>query len=143
MLNGINEYQPQKPKPMKRSNKSVIAAIALLAFACGSKESDMRPEGSLANSSTQMEMPAAPPMSGKKDAGAAGNTEEADKSATTPVFERKLIKNGDVSFKTKSITDTKKQIQAALIAYKGYIAKENAFDYSNNPSEELVVRRCV
>ena len=128
---------------MKPGNKSIIAAIALMVLSCGSsKESDIRPEGLLANSSTEMEAPPPPPapMSGKKDAGVAGNASANERTEQSAVFERKLIKNGDVSFKTKSIIDTKKLIQSVLSVYEGYIAKENAFDYSHNPSEELVVR---
>lgn len=125
---------------MKNLNKSIITALAIVLIACSSKESDMRPEGALANSKTHMEMPAMETESGKNLAGSAGNNMQADKTATIPVFERKLIKNGDVSFKTKSIVDTKKQIQLALLSFNGYIAKENAYDYSQNPSEELTVR---
>ena len=114
--------------------------MAILVIACSTKDSHPA-ESTLADGkmNSEMEMAPASPSSGKKDAGFAGTANEQDKPVVS-VAERKLIKNGDVSFKTKSIVETKKQIQAVLTTYEGYIAKENAFDYSHNPSEELVVR---
>lgn len=76
---------------------------------------------------------------------AAGSVEgtqknKAESSNIALAAERKLIKNGSVSFKTKKLSDTKQAIQKALKQFNGYIAKEDAYDYSDNPSEELVVR---
>lgn len=120
---------------MKVISKSLIAAISLAILACSSaKENDSRDV--IAGSNLEM-APTSP-------AGGEGKKSEADAAGTVqtsvPVVERKLIKNGDVWFKTKSIGETKQQIQAALNAVNGYIAKENAYDYSENPSEELTVR---
>lgn len=126
---------------MKNRSKSIIIAVAFFAFGCGSnKERDGGIESTLANSVSSLEMPAAPSVSGEKESGVAGDATKGGNSTTIPIFERKLIKNGDVSFKTKSLTETKKQIQSALLAVNGYVSKENGFDYSQNASEELIVR---
>lgn len=60
--------------------------------------------------------------------------------AEVKITEQKLIKNGSISFETKSIKDTKAFLQKAILKYKGYISNENIQDYRTNPTEMLVVR---
>lgn len=47
-------------------------------------------------------------------------------------YERKLIKNGRLSFKTDSISTTKKQITQLVNTYKGYISSDNT---NRNPTQ--------
>ncbi len=78
----------------------------------------------------------------KEDAASAIKTEGAalNSAPIPPPIERKLIKNGDVHFKAKSLKETKNNIQKTLTTYGGYISKENSYDYSENPTEELIIR---
>ena len=124
---------------MNNFTKALIAAIAIFIYACGAnKESSPLGEATLAKDQMEFNAPAPPPPPGEEQKNAeAGSVTE---KAPAAVFERKLIKTGDVSFKTKSLTETKKQITEVLKAAGGYIAKENAYDYSENPSENLTVR---
>lgn len=123
---------------MNNFSKVLIAAVVIFIYACGAnKESSPLSEATLAKDQMEFAAPAPPPPGEEQKNAKAGST--GDK-APAAVFERKLIKTGDVSFKTKSLTETKKQITEALKAAGGYIAKENAYDYSENPSENLTVR---
>lgn len=87
------------------------------------------------------------------EAGMAPNTEAppppppppTDKSAvvTDPIpeqTEQKLIKNGEVSFRVKNLGETKQKIQQVLTSFNGYIAKENSYGSTDNPSENLIIR---
>ncbi|HRD37711.1 MAG TPA: DUF4349 domain-containing protein [Bacteroidia bacterium] len=124
---------------MNNFSKVLIAATVFFIYACGAnKESSPNSESTLAKDQMEFNAPASPPPPGEEQkSGEAGSVVE---KAPAVVFERKLIKTGDVSFKTKSLSETKKQITEALKAAGGYIAKENAYDYSENPSENLTVR---
>ena len=123
---------------MKTYNKALVLAAVVLLIACGAnKESSPNSESAKAMDQAGLASPAAPPMEQGIKEEKAGSAVEKMPDA---VFERKLIKTGDVSFKTKSLTETKKQITEALKTAGGYIAKENAYDYSENPSENLTVR---
>lgn len=71
------------------------------------------------------------------------NTSESNDGSGEPLpnpMEQKLIKNGQVSFKVKSLFDTKENIKKILSTYNGYIAKENSFGAKENPSENLTIR---
>lgn len=56
------------------------------------------------------------------------------------ITEQKLIKNGDISFETKSIKETKLFLQQTISKYKGYISNERIEDYRTNPTEILTIR---
>lgn len=121
---------------MKTGIKTIIALMAIMLLACSNnKENEIGTVAALANDISRSEMTENKPAGEAKEVGAV-----ATGGSTIPVMERKLIKNGDVSFKTKSLTETKSRIKAELLSVNGYIAKENVFDFSQNPSEELTVR---
>ncbi|MBL7894651.1 MAG: DUF4349 domain-containing protein [Bacteroidia bacterium] len=124
---------------MNQFNKVIIAAAIFFIYACGAnKESSPLSEATLAKDQMEFNAPAPPPPPGEEQKG--GEAGSVTEKVPAAVFERKLIKTGDVSFKTKSLSETKKQITEALKAAGGYVAKENAYDYSENPSENLTVR---
>lgn len=119
---------------MNTGKKICIAIMATLLMACGSKKENNNMEAfvAIANGLSQSQNAAG---------GVAEEKKEADAAApVVSVMERKLIKNGDISFKTSSLIETKKKVQTVLTELNGYIAKETAYDYSENPSEELTVR---
>ncbi|HWY12024.1 MAG TPA: DUF4349 domain-containing protein [Bacteroidia bacterium] len=122
-------------------NKSLIIAATILIMACGANKSSE--DAGISNT-----------MSVNNPVGKAGGDEknpETDKLADVredgtktgePVagIEKKLIKNGEVGFQVNDLTATKHKIEIALKTSGGYIAKENSYDYSNNPTDELIVR---
>lgn len=56
------------------------------------------------------------------------------------ITEQKLIKNGAISFETKSLKETKAFLQQTISKYKGYISNEQIQDYKTNPTEILTIR---
>ncbi len=65
---------------------------------------------------------------------------ETSAKTTDTVTERKLIKKGEISFETKSISSTKAFLQKTVNAYKGYISNEKIESYRTNPTEVLTIR---
>ncbi len=124
-------------------NKTLITATAFLIMACGGghmedKASDEAGIRELLKNDLS------------KIAGGASKEESADNSAAAEQdktkasenlsIEKKLIKNGELGFQTNNLSETRKKIEAALKANGGYISKENSYDYSNNPTDELIAR---
>ncbi len=56
------------------------------------------------------------------------------------VTERKLIKDGTVSFETDDLTATRQKVTAAISRYGGYVSSDNAFKTEDRLSQTLVVR---
>jgi hypothetical protein len=109
-----------------------ILPYAMLIFltACGGKMEDRQPETSVNGF-----------LAGGKGNEAKEQPLSEDAGVALPLYtEKKLIKNGEVSFQTNDLGATKEKIQKALNTRKGYISKENSYDYSNNPTDELIVR---
>jgi hypothetical protein len=75
-------------------------------------------------------------MANEADAAPEKGMPEESKSIT----EKKLIKNGDISFEVKNIKDTKAFLQKVISKHKGYISNEKIEDYRVNPTEILTVR---
>lgn len=67
----------------------------------------------------------------------AGGFEPWQGTATTS---RKLIKKGEISFRSESITGTKRFLQKTILACHGYISNESIESYRINPTEILTVR---
>lgn len=72
----------------------------------------------------------------------AAATEEYQPPAKTvdELTERKLIKNGEISFETLSIAKTKAFLQQLISASNGYISNETIESYRTNPTEVLTIR---
>jgi hypothetical protein len=56
------------------------------------------------------------------------------------VRDRKIIKEGDISFETESVDLTKSMIVKTVKEFNGYISKENVYEYSDRLEHELIVR---
>ena len=54
--------------------------------------------------------------------------------------ERKLIKEGDISFKTTDLNETKTLIMKSVQELNGYITKENVYTYSDKLEHRLTIR---
>jgi hypothetical protein len=113
-----------------KPHRIITFAFLVLITACGGKMEDRKAETSAVDF-----------LAGGKGKESEGESLSESTDASMPLYaEKKLIKNGEVSFQTKDLSATKEKIQKALSARKGYISKENSYDYSNNPTDELIVR---
>ncbi|WP_353129130.1 DUF4349 domain-containing protein [Parapedobacter pyrenivorans] len=64
----------------------------------------------------------------------------AEAPATVGDTERKLVKTGSVTFETSSLSETKKQIDAAVKKHNAYIASEQAYTSPSSQNYTLIVR---
>ncbi len=115
-------------------SKIIILLFFAAAFtsSCGGTRKTEDMEAGMAMNMTPPPPP--PPPPGTEEAGALAN------DALPKPIEQKLIKNGEVYFKVKSLQDTKQNVQKTLALFNGYIAKENNYGGNENPSESLIVR---
>lgn len=56
------------------------------------------------------------------------------------VTERKIIKEGEISFETKDVNETKSSIAKTVQELNGYIAKDEVLDYSDKLEHRLSIR---
>jgi hypothetical protein len=127
---------------MQDLRKFMMVLVTMLIMACGASKDESAPNTGSGDYDKKVNGPAGSAKAigdFKAKEESDGTTEGTDREPIQ-MIERKLIKNGEVYYKTKSLTETKKRILEALKTYKGYVAKENAYDYSENPQEELIVR---
>ena len=105
--------------------KNVIKflAITLLAtvYSCGQKQE----LGEIAAHSESI------------NSGNAVNIEAPENNFTV---ERKIIKEGEICFETASLSDTRALIDKTVSDTKGYISKDNIFDYSNRIEHQIIIR---
>jgi hypothetical protein len=127
---------------MRPLNQTLITAAAILIMGCsGSMEKKSEEAGYSDISVNDEKSKATGGDEGAKELTLNNPVQKNDKTATESVqMEKKLIKNGEVGFQVNSLSATKLKIVTALRANGGYIAKENSYDYSNNPTDELIVR---
>ncbi|GAA4793336.1 hypothetical protein GCM10023231_22000 [Olivibacter ginsenosidimutans] len=69
----------------------------------------------------------------------APSTKAAEITEAQPI-ERKLIKEGTLTFETADLTQTKKQIMQAIKKHQGYIASENESNTSGSLNHTVIVR---
>tara|TARA_R110002049_G_scaffold307558_3_gene508409 strand:- start:625 stop:1407 length:783 start_codon:yes stop_codon:yes gene_type:complete len=55
-------------------------------------------------------------------------------------IERKLIKEGNVSFETKNVNETRKNIFEAVNKFKGYISSDQEYKSSDRKSNTVIIR---
>jgi hypothetical protein len=121
-------------------NKSLITAASILIMACGMADKQAEAPGFNDISVGNTRSKSAAGSDGKEYDGRK-HDEEGSKETNIPEYtEQKLIKNGEVAFQVNNLAATKQKIETALKASGGYISKENSYDYSNNPTDELIAR---
>lgn len=54
--------------------------------------------------------------------------------------DRKIIRQGDIRFETRKITETRQFIEGIVKQLDGYLVKDNAYDYPDRMEQSLVVR---
>ena len=57
-----------------------------------------------------------------------------------PVIERKIIKEGEISFETTNSTETRKVISKSIADFKGYISNDNIDDYKDRIEHKIIIR---
>lgn len=63
----------------------------------------------------------------------------ADKVADE-VSDRRLVKEGNVGFQTDSVVETTAKVRQLIDQYKGFVSRENAYNYTGNRNFTLVAR---
>ncbi len=64
----------------------------------------------------------------------------SQKQAPRQASQRKLIKNGTLSFETNDIEKTRKEIEKLYQEFNGYMASENHFNYGERLQHEQEIR---
>ena len=67
-------------------------------------------------------------------------TEEKEPSPEKPILERKIIKEGEITFETSNSKETKEIISKNVSEFKGYISKDNVFDYKDKVEYSVTIR---
>jgi len=65
------------------------------------------------------------------------SNQRTDKAETV---DRKIIKQGEIRFKTADVNKTKALISQTVQELNGYISKDNAYDYSDRLEHRLIIR---
>lgn len=68
------------------------------------------------------------------------NAADAKILQDNPVIERKIIKEGEIIFETSNSTETKEIISKSIVDFKGYISKDNVFDYKDKVEYRITIR---
>ena len=122
-------------------NKSLVTVAAILIMGCGAMHEKKADDAGLMNFKTDIPSGKSTGGDGKELEANSSTTEQDRTSDVSPVpMEKKLIKNGEISFQVNNLAATKQKIETALKISGGYISKENSYDYSNNPTDEIIVR---
>jgi hypothetical protein len=108
-----------------------------------SERADFKSEvASNTSGGTYSSPPSPPPTSEEQDK--SGST-SADRAADNvpvkeEVIERRIIKEGNLSFTTADVQKTRKAIATAVEEYKGYVSNEQVSDLSGSPQYRMSVR---
>lgn len=105
---------------MKQSITIWALLTVLTFYSCGSKENYSKVAGS-----AELNGPAKNQLTAEK---------------VENITERKVIKEGEISFETEDVNTTKSLVTKAVQELNGYIAKDDAFDYSEKLEHHLVIR---
>ena len=131
---------------MKYLNKIFIIALIAFFFSCNNNEElGMVGSAEMANDYYVGEE-GEPIESGVKYANTNSDKDkrynDSEESETSEEYnlERKLIKSGDISFATDSITETKQRIKQAVKKYKAYISSEVEDNYYDRISNDITIR---
>ena len=76
----------------------------------------------------------------KSKIGVRGFGSENNEQTAPEVSERRLVKEGSVGFQTDSITETTPKIRQMITQYKGFISREDAYNYTGNRNFTMVAR---
>ncbi len=72
--------------------------------------------------------------------GVRGFGSENNAQTVPEVSDRRLVKEGRVSFHADSITETTPKIRQMITQYKGFISREDAYNYTGSKSFTLIAR---
>ncbi len=76
----------------------------------------------------------------KSKIGVRGFGSENNAEVASEIAERRLVKEGSVGFQTDSITETTPKIRQMITQYKGFISREDAYNYTGSRSFTLIAR---
>lgn len=112
-----------------------LLPLFLVAFACSNAKQDNGSAVSLME--TEAAMDQAPPES--RNPPPPPPPEEESQNSSQPV-ERKIIKEGSITFETDDLQATRRLILAAVAESGGYLAQDNAYNEYDRIQHQLVLR---
>lgn len=68
------------------------------------------------------------------------STDDTDVYQDNPIIDRKIIKEGEITFETSSSVETKEVISKSIAEFNGYISKDNIFDYKDKVEYNITIR---
>ena len=68
------------------------------------------------------------------------NIDDKEISQDKSVIERKIIKEGEITFETSNAKETKEIISKSVSEFKGYISKDNVYDYKDKVEYRVTIR---
>ena len=68
------------------------------------------------------------------------NADKPEVPEGNSVIERKIIKEGEISFETINSAETRRIISKSVSDFKGYISKDNIYDYKDKIEHKIVIR---
>src|SRR5690606_31759982 len=115
-------------KPSTSLSSVLLIFLVSIIVSCNQKTSDeLVSYGSVMESEISLMEP--PPVA-----------ESLNPPPPQEVTERKLIKEGELSFETADLIQTRKQIDSAVKVHKGYISSEKENKYSDKLENTLTIR---
>lgn len=68
------------------------------------------------------------------------NSDNKEELPVNAVIERKIIKEGEISFETSNSTETKEIISKSVSEFNGYISNDNVYDYKDKIEYRITIR---
>jgi len=113
--------------PSKLMKLNLIIMLVIIVTSCGDRRSKLKIERAPQVSAIS--------ATAKMDVSPTTSTEARRSSS-----QRKLIKNGTLSFETNDIEKTRKEIEKLYQEFNGYLASENHFNYGERLQHEQEIR---
>src|SRR5690606_7629645 len=121
-------------------NKLALISFAVMTFGCNSPQHDgvhheaMAPEAYIMADGDQQRMVAAEQQT-------AQTTDlETDEMTIPTTQQRKLIKEGNITFETNDLVKTRQHVESVLNAHNGYIDADQEYSSPGRISQSLQVR---
>ena len=120
---------------MKNLSIFLFLLISIILVSCGSKSDSMAYEGGY---SDDMAKTVAYNLSEEEVIPI--TREESESTETIKIVDRKIIREGDISFETDSLGKTANHIHKTVKELKGYISKDNVNDYGYRTEQIINIR---
>ena len=125
-----------------KKNILIVSAIALTLFSCAGKESyaDAEMSANMVADAKQEIYEGTEEELALQEPGDVANDKIDIPEQNLENVNRKLIKEGSITFETSDTKSTKKLIEQVSKKYKGYLSEDNEFDYGYRIQHNVTIR---